>query len=118
MDVAWLQAARASESKRLQALAREVAVTVQRGALVSTALPGRRELPAPFAEYYANGEKTGQLDRNLVLLQHQFRDVSQRRLSTAAFVYPKILFGVVAVWIAIKVIGFYAGYFDQFDEFM
>lgn len=118
LDTAWLQAARASGSKPLQALARAVADTVMRGELVSTALQGRRALPAPFAEYYANGEKTGQLDRNLNLLQHRFRDISQRRLRTATLVYPKLLFGFVAVWTAIKVIGFYAGYLDQFDEFM
>jgi len=118
LDTAWLQAARAAGSKPLQRVAQEVAETVKRGALVSTALQGRRELPAPFVEYYANGERTGQLDGNLNLLQRQFRDVSLRRLGTAAFVYPKLLFGFVAVWIAIKVITFYADYFKQFDEFM
>lgn len=118
MDTAWQQAARSSGNQALRRLAREVADTVMSGALVSTALHGRRELPAPFAEYYSNGEKTGQLDKNLKLLEHEFRDVSQRRLGTAAFVYPKLLFGFVAVWIAIKVISFYAGYLEQFDEFM
>src|SRR5690606_18770421 len=62
LDVAWLQAAMAAGDPRLEPVAVAAAEAVQRGQLVSPALREHRVLPAPFADFYANGEETGRLD--------------------------------------------------------
>jgi type II secretory pathway component PulF len=118
LDVAWLQAAVAAGDQRLEAVAIAASEAVQRGAAVSTVLAGRRELPAPFFDFYANGEQTGQLDASLGALQRHFADAARGRLTAAAVAYPMILFLLVAVSVAVAIIRFYAAYFRQFDELM
>ncbi len=118
LDVAWLQAALASGDRRLEPLAIEVAEAVQQGRAVSSVITGRPELPSPFAEFWATGEETGRLAENLAHLHRHFADLASRALATAAFAYPKILFGLVTIWVATQVVGFYAGYFRQIQEMM
>ncbi len=118
LDVAWLQAAIASGDRRLEPLAIEVAETVQRGQPVSIAIAGRADLPAPFAAFWSNGEQTGTLDASLKHLHRHFSEIASRKLLLASVVYPKALFAVIAVWVAIQIVSFYAGYFRQFEELM
>jgi type II secretory pathway component PulF len=117
LDVAWLQAASASGDRRLHPLAVAIAEGVQRGEAVGPKLQGRKELPAPFADFYANGEQTGRLDENLALIQREFRTRAASRLQVASMVYPGILFAVVGLTIAYRVVTFWLSYFKQLEQF-
>jgi len=119
LDEAWRRAARASGDTRLEAVAGKVAETVRAGLPVSLALAGeRRSLPAPFAEFWENGERTGALESALAHLYRHFGDLAARRLAAASFAYPKVLFAAVAIWVAVQALQFYAGYFQQLEELM
>jgi type II secretory pathway component PulF len=117
LDVAWLQASIASGDPRLEPLAIDVAEGVQRGEAVAPKLQGRRELPPPFADFYANGEQTGRLDECLVLIQREFRARAASRLQVVALAYPGFLFALVGLAIVYKVITFWLGYFKQLEQF-
>lgn len=118
LDIAWLHGAMAAGDWRLEPLAVEVADAVQRGETVSSILIGKKVLPPPFVDFYVNGEQTGQLDESLSHIYKTFQDSSLARLKIAAIVYPNLLFGLVAVWVVIKVISFYLGYFKQIEDMM
>jgi type II secretory pathway component PulF len=85
---------------------------------VSSVINGRRVLPSPFAEFYANGEQNGKLDESLGHIHRHFQESALARLKIASLVYPNLLFAVVAVWVVFKVFTFYLGYFKQIEEFM
>jgi general secretion pathway protein F/type IV pilus assembly protein PilC len=118
IDIAWLQAAMAAGDRRLEPLAVKVADAVQRGETVSSVLIGKRILPEPFADFYHNGEQTGKLDESLAHIHRHFQEGAMARLKIATIVYPNLLFGAVAVWVVIKVLSFYLGYFRQIEELM
>ncbi|WP_442888980.1 type II secretion system F family protein [Congregicoccus parvus] len=118
LDIAWLQAALAAGDRRLERVAIRAAESVQAGQPVSLALAGGRELPSPFVEFWTNGEQTGRLDHVLAHLHRHFADAATRKLTAASLLYPMALFAAVAVWVAIQVIRFYAGYFEQFEQMM
>lgn len=115
VDRAWIAAARASEDRRLVRVAQAVAGAVEQGQPVAPVLSGRREVPPLFAEYYRTGEATGRLDDALMRLHHQFSDTAATQLKVAGMAYPALLFALVAAWVAIRVVLFYAGYFRQLD---
>ncbi len=116
LDVAWLQAAMASGDERLEPVAIAVAEGIQRGEAVGPKLAGRRELPAPFADFYLNGEQTGRLDESLGYVQREFQSRAQGRLRQAAVFYPALLFVGVAAFVVFKVLTFWLGYFRQLEQ--
>lgn len=115
-DIAWLQAAEAVGDPRLEVLAVEVAAGVQRGEAVSLQLAGRMELPEVFLEFYANGEKTGRLDESLIHVRNDFQARARSQLQLAAIVYPGLLLLAVFAAAAFKILSFWLGYFQQFDQ--
>jgi len=118
IDAAWHHAARATGDPRLAAVAGAAVEAVHRGEPVAPVLAVRREIPALFAEFYRTGEATGRLDEALRTLQHQFSDTAATCLKLAALVYPSLLFAGVAVWVGVRVVLFYAGYFQRIEEMM
>lgn len=118
VDAAWLQAAGATGDRRLERVAAAAAEAVRRGEPVAPVLAGRSDLPPLFAEFYRSGEMTGRLDEALQTLQRQFSDTASTQLKLAGIVYPAIVFLGVAVWVGLRVVLFYAGYFRQIDEMM
>jgi type IV pilus assembly protein PilC len=71
------------------------------------------EFPELFANFYASGETSGKLDESLHRLHDYFRTEGTRKLEIIAQWTPRLIYGLVAVIIALKVIGFYTGYFNQ-----
>ena len=118
VDLAWLHAGIAAGSRRLEPVAIAAAEAVQRGQGVAPVLAGRREIPHLFAEYYRTGEATGRLDASLQAVQRHFADTAATQLKIASVAYPALLFALVALWIAVRIVLFYAGYFRQLDEIM
>lgn len=118
IDRAWQQAGGAVGDRRLASVAAAAAEAVLRGEPVAPVLAVRPEIPLLFTEYYRTGETTGRLDEALQAVQRQFLDTASTRLKLAALAYPAVLFAGVAVWVAVRVVQFYAGYFRQIDEIM
>ena len=118
IDIAWLQAGIATGDRRLEPVAMSAAESVQRGEPVSPILAARREIPSLFAEYYRTGETSGRLDDSLRAIQNHFSDTAATKLKIVGMVYPALIFMAVAVWVAAKIVLFYAGHFQRYEELM
>jgi len=114
--VAWPLAAEASGSPALQ---REVASWGGQFAIGRTPAEVLREsprFPETFANLYASGEISGSLDVTLQRLARYYLDEGSRNIRMAARVGPGIVYGLIALYIAWKVISFWQGYFQQVND--
>ena len=90
--------------------------TVQQGSPPSSVLPELKVFPRDFVRLYRSGEETGKLEESLAVLEEEYGRKATASLAAASFWYPKLLFLVVAVFLALQVIGFYAGYFKMIED--
>jgi type II secretory pathway component PulF len=110
---AWPLAAAASGSPALQ---REVAAwrtALTAGRTPAELLQQSRCFPELFARQYQTGELSGALDDSLRRLAEYHTGEGALQLRLAAQWFPRLLYGIIAAWIAWKVISFWSGYFDQ-----
>ena len=118
MDVAWFGAGEASGFKCYSKIGLEMVQVIRGGQSPGDFLKQTSVFPSDFVQLYANGEKTGHLEKNLEHLNRQYQYAAEKKMTTASFWYPKLLFAGVACYIAFKVISIYLGYFDQIDELL
>jgi type II secretory pathway component PulF len=77
---------------------------------------GSARFPELFAHQYATGEVSGKLDETLHRLHAYYQEEGTRKLRAFTQWTPRAIYLGVAVLIAYKVIGFYAGYFQQVHD--
>jgi type II secretory pathway component PulF len=117
IENAWETVARTLRIPGMRSVARLAAETARNGSP-----PAPQLASGPFAgewcQLYAAGEISGQLEANLQRLAASFEDKSLRALARAAVVYPMILYGMVAIYVAIAVIRAMAGYLSNLNSLM
>ena len=118
MDDAWYGSGLVSGDPALTKFSLNVSQEIKNGKPPGSILETSRIFPFEFISLYKNGEETGQLDTVLATLTHQFQEKANRRLAVVSFWYPKLLFLLLAIFIAIKVVGYYAQYFKFIYDFM
>jgi type II secretory pathway component PulF len=69
-----------------------------------------------FANLYATGEVSGQLDDALRRLYSHYNEEGTRKLHAFAQWMPRLVYFLVAGIIAYKVVTFYTGYFQQIND--
>jgi type II secretory pathway component PulF len=110
---AWDLAATASGSP---ALRRAVAVWKPRmvaGQMPSEAVRACPLFPETFTNLYASGEISGKLDESLRNLNRLYNEDGTRKLHAFAQWTPRLVYLLVALMIAYKVVQFWLGYFNQ-----
>lgn len=118
ISTAWERAAEALRWRRLRAAATAAAAHARAGQSPSETFAAAGVFPQTFIQLYATGEASGSLDDALRTLAKMHGESATRSLAAAAFWYPQILYGVVALWIAFRVITFYAGYLGRYDQYL
>jgi type IV pilus assembly protein PilC len=113
---AWELAAGASGSPALRR-----AVQRWHGRLLNGESPGdlvrvTKQFPELFANLYYTGEISGRLDDTLGRLHRMYQDIATRKLRALAQWLPKIVYLVIALSIAYRIISFYLGYFGQLNQ--
>ncbi|WP_309398060.1 type II secretion system F family protein [Cerasicoccus maritimus] len=88
------------------------------GATPSEHLHKHRCFPQDFRSLYTTGEKTGQLEKNLVVLGQQYQQGANNAMTFASIFYPAIMFMVIAGIIVYAIVTFYAGYLKGMTGFM
>jgi type II secretory pathway component PulF len=68
-----------------------------------------------FANLYASGEVSGKLDETLRHLNRLYNEEGTRKLHAFAQWTPRILYFLVALMIAYKVVQFWLGYFNEIN---
>jgi type II secretory pathway component PulF len=72
--------------------------------------------PEMFANLYATGEVSGTLDESLRKLHRYYQEEGTRKLHAVAQWTPRIIYLIVALLIAYKVVSFWSGYFKQVQD--
>lgn len=116
LDEAWYGACAATGRRSFIQAGVRCATTVQQGSPPSQVLPDLKVFPPDFVRLYRSGEETGKLEDSLAVLEEEYGRKAAQSLAAASFWYPKLLFLVVAVFLAFQVVGFYAGYFEMIED--
>jgi len=111
---AWELAAAASGSPAL----RRTVVSwrpnlVEGGQTPAEVITASPEFPELFANLYTTGEVSGQLDDTLQRLHQYYQEEGAWKLKLLAQWIPRVIYLIIVVVIAMKIIGFWVGYYER-----
>ena len=112
---AWDLAATASGSPALRRTVAAWKPHMVAGQMPSEAVRLCPLFPETFANFYASGEISGKLDESLRNLNRMYHDDGTRKLHAFATWTPRLVYLLVALMIAYKVVQFYLGYFNEIN---
>ena len=112
VETCWQWALDAADSSRLEKEGKLAIQAIKDGRLASEGFVEKGGFPPELKQQYRIGERTGSLDVNIERLAEMYSSAAKKRLLLATLVYAQVLFLVIVVFVAIKVISFYKGYFD------
>ncbi len=104
----WSLAATASGSPALRRAVQSWKQPLQNGSTPAELVSQSRLFPELFANLYHTGEVSGQLDQTLLRIHTIYQDDGTRKMRMVAQWTPKIIYGIVVVLVAIKIISFYS----------
>lgn len=113
---AWELAVAASGSPALGRAVRGWKEAVEAGSAPAELIKASPEFPDMFASLYATGEMSGSLDETLGRLHRHYQEEGSRKMRAVTEWSPKLVYFVVMLLIAWKIIAYYLGYFHQLDE--
>jgi Type II secretory pathway, component PulF len=113
---AWKLAGRASGSPGLNRSISTWKAQLEAGVTPAELVNRTRYFPEMFANLYSTGETSGRLDDTLTRLRDYFREEGFRKLRLFTRVLNGVIYGTVAVMVAIQVIRFYLAYFNAMLE--
>jgi type II secretory pathway component PulF len=108
---AWELAAAASGSPALGRAVRGWKAMVESGATPAELIKASPEFPEMFASLYATGEVSGQLDETLGRLHRHYQEEGNSKMRTIAEWSPKLVYYMVMLLIAWKIIAYYYNYY-------
>jgi len=110
---AWELAGPVSGSPRLRRAVAGWKRRVASGQTISESLSASGQFPDMFTNQYASAEVSGKLDEVLGRMHHYYQDSGQRKMRALAQWTPRFVYLLVAILIAVHIVRFYAGYFQQ-----
>jgi len=113
---AWEMAATASGSPALSRAVRAWRPRLDAGETPAEAVRQSPLFPELFANQYATGEISGQLDETLRRLRAYYEEEGSRKLHALAQWTPRAVYLFVVLMIAYQVVHFYVGYFNQIGQ--
>ncbi len=113
---AWDLAAAASGSPALRRAVQAWKPRVAAGQMPSEAVRACPLFPEMFANLYASGEVSGKLDDSLRHLHRVYNEDGARKLHAFAQWTPRLVYLLVALMIAFKVVQFWLGYFNEINN--
>jgi len=113
---AWQLAAAVSGSPELRRTVHAWLPEVHAGRTPAEALRASGRFPDLFANQYATGEVSGKLDSVLIRLHQYYQEEGTRKLHAVAQWTPRLLYLIVALIIAWRIVNFYTGYFKQIQD--
>jgi type II secretory pathway component PulF len=113
---AWDLAATASGSPALQRTVASWKPLLNAGETPAEVLRHSPGFPELFANQYATGEVSGQLDDALRRLSAYYEEDGSRKLHAVAQWTPRAIYFGVVLMIAYQIIHFYLGYFGQIRD--
>jgi len=113
---AWELAATASGSPALRRAVAAWRPMVNAGRTPAEVVRASPNFPELFANQYATGEISGQLDDTLRRLRAYYQEEGSRKLHAVAQWTPRAIYLCVVLLIAYQIVHFYLGYFAQIRD--
>ena len=113
---AWELAARASGSRILEREIEPWRGHIESGVRPSELLKCSSRFPSVFANLYATGEISGRLDDHLGRIHKYYQESGTGILRQLAAWTPRIVYLVIAGFIAYRVISFWVGYYQGISD--
>ncbi len=110
MAESWFASGMVSGDPNLQNASLQITNQIKAGQPPGNFITQYKVFPDEFVTLYKTGEKTGQLDTNLLMLTKQFQEKADQSLSVASTWYPKLIFLIIAIYAGVKMVGFYSQY--------
>jgi type II secretory pathway component PulF len=110
---AWQLAAAASSSPALRRAVESWTPEVEAGRTPAEVLVESPQFSDTFASLYTTGEVSGKLDETLRRLYRYYSEEGMHKLQAVAQWVPRIIYLIVVLVIAYKIVQFYTGYFNQ-----
>jgi type II secretory pathway component PulF len=110
---AWQLAAAASGSPALKRTVAAWLPHIRAGNTPGEMVSATRFFPSMFSSQYATAEISGQLDDTLRRLARYYREEGTRKLRAVTQWSPRLLYLIICLAIAYKIIQFYTGYFNM-----
>jgi type II secretory pathway component PulF len=114
----WSLAAEASGSPALLQAVRGWKQQLAAGQSPGELLPVTPAFPELFANLYATGELSGQLDQTLGRLHRHYQEEGSRRLQLVAQWVPRLIYLLIVLSIAYFIVTFWIGYFGAISDVM
>ena len=74
--------------------------------------------PKAFSRSYMTGEEAGTLDKDLARWSKVFQDNAESAARQLSVMVPKVLYFVILMFVAWKIVGFFNGYYSGLEEMM
>jgi type II secretory pathway component PulF len=113
---AWELAASASGSPALRRTVWSWRPRLQAGETPSEGLRRSGRFPELFANMYHTGEISGQLDETLGRLHRLYQDAATAKFRALAEWTPRLVYLLVALMVAWRVVSFWLGYFGRISD--
>ena len=110
---AWELAATASGSPALQRIVRGWRPLVDAGQTPAEVISASARFPQLFVHQYHTGEISGKLDDSLHRLHVYYQEEGSRKLRSLAQWTPRLIYLLIMLAIAVKVVQFWTGYFQK-----
>jgi type IV pilus assembly protein PilC len=111
-------AANASHSGLVREAGERLMATARDGNPLGPAFVAENAFPKAFARSYQTGEEAGTLDKDLARWSRVFREDSESSAREMATSVPKVLYFMILLFVAWKIIGFFNGYYGDMEEMM
>jgi len=113
---AWELAATASGSPAIRRLVQTWRPRLDSGSTPSELVSESDQFPTVFNNLYHTGEISGKLDETLTRLHTLYLEEGIRRMRLVARWGPQIVYFAVAIYVGIRIVGFYMGYFNMLND--
>lgn len=115
---AWELAGAVSGSPFLRRKIHEWKPDVLAGESPAEAVTASGAFPDLFDNQYHSGEISGKLDETLKRLRQYYQEEGTRKIHTVCQWLPRLIYLVVALFIAYRIVSFYSNYFQQVNQVM
>ena len=106
----------ASHSGMIRDAGRGLLVTALAGGPLGPEFARSGVFPAAFARSYETAEEAGGLDEDLDRWSRVFEREAAQGMKAASIAIPKLLYTLILIFVAWKIVSFYFGYYEMLDH--
>lgn len=106
----------ASHSGMIREAGRGLLITAEAGGALGPEFARSGVFPEAFARSYQTAEEAGGLDDDLERWSRVFAGEAAYGVKAVSVAIPKVLYGIILLFVAWKVVSFYFGYYEMLDH--